>query len=141
MKRLITLLILSLIILVEFDIDQIKGTSMQPIYNSDEKVISASKLRYSKGDVIIFNYQGNQKEKHIKRIIASPGDTIGVQNGYLTVNGELTSIPSEAFNQSFTLRKNEYFVVGDNYNNSFDSRNHGPINENDIQGKVFFSGC
>lgn len=57
---------------------------------------------------------------------------------YKTIFGNIIndSLPTEKRIYSFTLSGNEYFVIGDNYNYSYDSRNYGPIEGKDILGKV-----
>ncbi|MFV0288617.1 MAG: signal peptidase I, partial [Mycoplasmatales bacterium] len=89
------------------------------------------------------------KELHIKRIVGVPGDKIEIkkepdydENVVVTnvyVNGEKevssTMIP-QIQAASYTLAENEYFVIGDNYNNSLDSRIHGPVKKEDIFGKI-----
>ncbi len=88
------------------------------------------------------------KELHIKRVVGVPGDEIEVKNEYensifescVYVNSikEICSDEEMVKEQKYLLEENQYYVVGDNYNNSYDSRLHGPINKEDIYGKIMF---
>ncbi len=88
------------------------------------------------------------KELHIKRVVGVPGDEVEIKNRlqgsiyqscvYLNSKEELCSDQEIAKEEKYLLEDNQYFVVGDNYNNSYDSRIHGPINKDDIYGKIIF---
>ncbi len=89
------------------------------------------------------------KELHIKRVVGIPGDEIEVKNEYensiiescVYVNSikEICSSEEKVKEQVYSLGKDQFYVIGDNYNNSYDSRLHGPINKKDIYGKIIFS--
>lgn len=110
---------------------------------------------YKRGDVVIFQKEG--RPDYIKRIIAGPGDTIMLGNNEVVVNGQLldehyipknskftTELPasSVAFLRAYVpevVPPNKYFVMGDNRQNSQDSRysSIGWIDRSEIKGKVF----
>jgi len=115
---------------------------------------------YTRGDVIICRYP-NRNEKSsfslggsfeltftnhtlfVKRLVALPGDTVEIRNGIFYINGEMvdeSSIDMKSKSREtmlpYTLKDNEYFVVGDNRGNSNDSRRVGPISEDMIVGHV-----
>lgn len=127
------------------------GVSMEPtIYNGQEIYVNRFLYTLSRpkvGDVVVFLPNGNQNTHYyVKRVVAVPGDTVHVQNGILYVNGEQSSQvmvkivdPGIAENE-FVLGAGEYFCMGDNPNNSEDSRsaNIGPVKEKDILGKAWF---
>lgn len=126
----------------------IQGDSMLPTYHNWQLVI-VNKLdtRYNYGDVIIFTNQ-NLHSTLVKRIVALPGDTILIQNGSLYVNNIPSSIQpanhkiiySGIASAPITLSDDEFFVLGDNYNVSKDSRysSIGCIKKSAIIGKVIF---
>lgn len=78
----------------------------------------------------------------IKRVIGLPNDSIIIKNGTIYVNGieiEKYNFPTEdggLFSETVTLKDDEYFLVGDNRQNSYDSRFYGGITKDKIQGKV-----
>lgn len=146
-KSLIMLFVLSLITLFMselFCVMRVTGSSMYPTYR-DGDIVTANRFykKINRNDIIIF-YHGNGKfikTKYIKRVIAIPGDTIIIQDDMVYVNGEM--IEDKFAPTSFSdmekeilLRDNEYFVLGDNRDNSSDSREFGPVLKKDIIGVV-----
>ena len=83
------------------------------------------------GDVIICKYPG-RKENFVKRVMGIPGDTISIISNVVYRNGEKLDEPyltpkrnDNGFSMApFTLGEDEYFVMGDNRDNSHDSRNY-----------------
>ena len=128
------------------------GVSMEPaLYNGQEILVNrfGYKLFSPKaGDVVVFLPGGNQNSHYyVKRVAAEPGDTVVIREGVLYVNSvpytkaELDKIAEPGILENeLTLEKDEYFVIGDNINNSEDSRsgNIGPVKADSIIGKVWF---
>ena len=130
---------------------EISGPSMNPTLHHGERVI-INKLVYlfdepQKGDIIAFPYPANPLDKHVKRIIGEPGDLIEIQGNEFYVNGqlledgfvvdELVSVGDITYPVS--VGEDEYFVLGDNRNNSKDSRSSlvGLIQKENIIGKIW----
>jgi len=99
------------------------------------------------GDVIVFHppqLAGGDKKDFIKRVIGVPGDTIDFRDNHVVVNGnELIEpyihVPTSCQGGQFChvqLSTDQYFVMGDNRNNSSDSRFWGPVSANKIIGKA-----
>lgn len=127
------------------------GVSMEPaLYNGEKIFIDRFIYAISNprsGDVVIFLPNGNENSHyHTKRILAVPGDKVQVTDGILYVNGQESKWITEKImdagiaNEEFTLQSEEYFCMGDNPNNSEDSRsaNIGPVKKDNIIGKVWF---
>lgn len=127
------------------------GVSMETtLYNSQQIFVNRLSYVFSspkKGDVVIFLPNGNENTHYyVKRVLAAPGDTVLIADGVLYVNGEESEWVTEKVldagiaSNELTLGSGEYFCLGDNVNNSEDSRsaNIGPVKEADIVGKVWF---
>lgn len=128
------------------------GSSMEPTLTNGQEVL-INKIAYQftapkRGDVIVFRPNGNENAHlSIKRVIATPGDTIYITQGKVILNGmvysddvaEETSDPGMA-SEEITLGADEYFVLGDSRNNSDDSRsaNIGNISRGMIEGKAWY---
>lgn len=120
--------------------------SMEPKLKVGDKVI-INKLAYKfgpvkKGDIVAF-HSPIEKKDLVKRVIAIEGDEIVLTTeGEIFINGEKiveNYLPDDQnisyINQTLVVSENEVFVMGDNRNNSFDSRFFGTIPEDDIFGK------
>lgn len=130
---------------------KVKGDSMSPNLNDHEKVV-LFKSAYLIGkpnrfDVVKFTLTKSEEEHHyIKRVVALPGETVQIKEGVLYVDGKkLKGLPFDELivsegmlGKEMTLADNEYFVLGDNVNNSEDSRfaNVGAIKKSEIDGKI-----
>jgi len=101
--------------------------------------------------VVVFYNPNNTSQRFIKRIIALPGDTIKIEGGnvYLrqTQEGEFLMLDETGYlpedlgtkgNTNITLEENQYFVMGDNRNSSYDSRSWGVLDKEYIIGRNFF---
>lgn len=99
----------------------------------------------NRGDIIVFRPPGSSSDPYIKRIIGLPGETIEIHDGSVFVNNQrleenyvssATSWRGGGGNQSsITIPEDEYFVMGDNRENSSDSRTFGTVPKDDIIGK------
>lgn len=133
----------------------VKGRSMLPTLE-DRDLVFVWRLPYCFGrpqrqDVVICHYPGrywkNRKPlptSFVKRVIGLPGDTVAFADGQVLVNGRPLHEPyldpqrTRFFRDRapMTLGRDEYFVLGDNRDNSNDSRRVGPIKRRAIRGRV-----
>jgi signal peptidase I len=125
---------------------RIDGSSMEPNLHDGEYVI-VNRVVYrlqapQRGDVVVFQREG--KREFIKRIIGLPGETVEVKGSRVLVNGVALTEPYIAQPNAYsmeprTIGPNEYFVLGDNRNNSSDSHNWGTIPLSVIDGKAWIT--
>lgn len=136
---------------------EVIGPSMNPTFTgrdddigqTGDKLVYVSFMdKYDNGDVVVVN-SAALDEVIIKRVIAKPGQTIDIdfESGAVTVDGTMlnenyiadyTYLDLGKLSYPITLGEDEYFIMGDNRNHSVDSRAFGPININEIYGKVAF---
>lgn len=129
------------------------GISMEPVlYNGQEVLIDRFTYRLlspGRGDIIAFLPNGNKNSHYyLKRVVGLPGERVQIIGGYVYINGELLAEdesydkiadPGIAENE-IILGNDEFFVLGDNRNNSEDSRsgNIGVVKKDTIAGKAWF---
>ena len=130
---------------------RVVGMSMEPTLENGQQifidrflyVLSSPKA----GDVVAFLPNGNENSHYyVKRVVAGPGDKGRIADGTLYVNGQESKWVTERIldagiaENEIILGNKEYFCIGDNPNNSEDSRsaNIGPVEEGDMIGKAWF---
>ena len=127
------------------------GDSMNPtLYNGQTIYIDRFQYMLSNpkaGDVIVFLPHSNKNEHYyVKRVIAVGGDTVKIQDGICYVNGEKSPYVTEEISEAgiagndLVVETACYFCIGDNPDNSEDSRsaNIGLVKDADILGKAWF---
>ena len=129
-----------------FEIYGVDGQSMTNTLQDHERLF-CTKFDYltgqpERGDVVICHYPGRGNTAFVKRLLGMPGDTVAVRNQHLYVNGKqvedpefMGSKPGYTFPE-YTLKENEYFVLGDNRGNSNDSHSVGPLKRDMIIAHV-----
>jgi signal peptidase I len=105
-----------------------------------------------RGDIVVFKYPKEPDRDFIKRVVAIPGDVVEVRHKVLYVNGEPQAAPYAQYTDPneksplsghrdffgpITLRPDQYFVMGDNRDNSSDSRMWGELDRKMIRGAAF----
>lgn len=128
------------------------GQSMESTLSGGDTVL-LNDLSYrlggpSRGDIIAFRPKGSSGHTYIKRVIGLPGETIQIKEGMIYINDsvyleqkDFPEIEDAGLAETpVTLGDSEYFVLGDNRNDSEDSRyaDIGCVDEDDIEGKVWF---
>ncbi len=134
----------------------VEGTSMLPQLHDGERLL-VNKLVYYKiqsiswghierGDIVVFWFPNDPDKSYVKRVIGLPGEMVEIRSGKVSVNGQelneayidtehnlsLPSMPPKRVDE------HHYFVMGDNRDNSSDSRYWGLVPEKYIYGKAFF---
>lgn len=134
----------------------VKGASMEPNFRPQEYLI-IDELTYrfhepERGEVIVFKHSSSPKEYYLKRIIGLPGERVKISDGKIVIYNSLhpegitieeSYLPADLptiGEKNTVLGENQYFVLGDNRSNSYDSRRFGPINRDVIVGRVIFRG-
>jgi signal peptidase I len=129
----------------------IPSESMLPTLRVHDRVL-VNKLSYKlhdvhRGDIVVFKApEGSDPgiDDLVKRVIALPDETVSAHGGHIYIDGQElpeSYLPKGTDTSSFsavTLKPDHYWVMGDNRDNSKDSRVFGPIKKSDIVGRVFF---
>lgn len=134
---------------------EVEGNSMSPMIQDGETIVFVNKYyRCSKnspkiGDLISYKYGGN-KHPLIKKIVATPKDRVEIKNNKLFINNiEVKNSREKPYvfstqeidmlqlyiSENNTIPPNSYFILGDNTENSLDSRKFGAISLDDFLGK------
>lgn len=124
----------------------ISGDSMLPTFQSGDFVF-AEKISYKTsglkyGQIVIVEPKNTEHKRIIKRVVGLEGDKIKIENGVLYRNDKKVSekyIEEEMYSdfEEIKVPKGEIFVLGDNRNNSSDSRYFGTFKKEQLRGKVF----
>lgn len=130
----------------------VSGASMEPNFSSGNYLlIDEVTYRFrepQRGEVTVFKYPNNPSVYYIKRIIGLPGEKIVIKNGAIKIYNQekpdgfilnenyLSENLKTAGDLEILLKDNEYYMMGDNRNFSYDSRSWGPLPKVDIVGLV-----
>ena len=130
---------------------KIPSASMEPTIMTGDRLIG-NRLAYindlpQRGDIVIFKYPDNEKEYFIKRVIGLPGETVTVKNGLVYIDDSDTPLDESDYVVTtplgdfgpYKVPEGAYFMMGDNRNNSMDSRywNHPYVYKDKILGKAW----
>jgi signal peptidase I len=148
--------VIFLVVRVALQNFKVEGQSMEPNLHNDEYIL-VNKVDYlvhspQRGDIVVFKAvpAGQPDRDFIKRVIGVPGDTVSVHNDTVYVNGHalketyISQPPTYTWPSSGraeVVPKDEYFVLGDNRNNSFDSSKWPTpwLPKSDIIGKAWIA--
>ena len=141
------------VLIVVFVVQPVKveGTSMLPRLQNDERIF-VNKFIYNfdpvqRGDIVVFWFPDDPTKSFIKRVIGLPGETIRIDyKGQLFINGQQVDEPYLSPDHTrfptvlpdTYVKPHYYFVMGDNRDQSNDSRRWGQVPEKYIYGKAMF---
>ncbi|WP_418790073.1 signal peptidase I [Phosphitispora sp. TUW77] len=120
--------------------------SMEPVLTKGDRII-VSKIHYrldnpARGDIVVFKYPIDPDRDFVKRVIGLPGETLEIRDSMLYINGEFVEQPFLSPGLKYgsygpvTIPQGHYFMMGDNRNNSEDSRFWGMLPQENIIGKT-----
>ncbi|HEX8098170.1 MAG TPA: signal peptidase I [Pyrinomonadaceae bacterium] len=128
---------------------KVEGTSMLPRLHDGERIFVNKLIYYGlpklqRGDIVVFWYPNDPSKSYIKRVLGLPGETVEVREGRVFINGRELQEPyldphlnvSHMSKAPVAVREHYYFVMGDNRDNSYDSRSWGLVPEKYIYGKA-----
>ena len=150
----IVIIALAIVIPIRYFLFQpffVRGQSMEPNFeNGDYLIIDEISYRFrepKRGEVIFFKYPQNPSQRFIKRIIGLPNERVEIKDNEITIykdglvqvldESEYLSFSETTGNIDISLSEDQYFVLGDNRNFSFDSRRFGILPKKEIIGRVF----
>jgi signal peptidase I len=149
------LMLLALMMVFIIQPVKVEGTSMLPYLHDGERIFVNKLIYYDdyrwapklyRGDIVVFWFPDDPSKSYIKRVIGLPGDTVEVHEGRVRVNGrdlDETYLDPQ-YNMSHAnraptyVKPGHYFVMGDNRDNSSDSRIWGLVPKKYIYGKALF---
>jgi signal peptidase I len=125
---------------------KIEGTAMRPtLEDGDRWLMSRNVSNLERGDIIVFRYPKDQSKWYMKRIIALPGEKVEIREGKTYIDG--SRISEDYLDQNLNragssfpeveIAEGHYFVMGDNRDNSSDSRYWGTVESSLIEGKLY----
>lgn len=135
----------------------VSGASMEPGITNGERIYVERLTKhfsgFSRGDIVVLNPPGNDREDYIKRIIALPGEIINISDCEILITSTAQKFKldepyladgvctqggnSIKEGRALKLKDNEYVLLGDNRPRSVDSRVFGPVTYDRIKGKLF----
>ena len=150
LRTCVGLVILFIVALIVFrfvaGISFVNGDSMLPTLKNGEMTAYIRIVpEYKKGDIVSVRMPSG--EYYVKRVIAVEGDVVDIKDGKVFINGEeleesyvqgITEVPEKGISVPYTVEAGKVFVMGDNRENSVDSRTFGAVLIKEVQGKLLF---
>ena len=127
---------------------RVAGSAMLPsLSDGDQIFVVAAKNNFNRGEIVTLLFPGDTRQHYVLRIVGVPGDILAIHNGTLIINQEPVNEPYvvQANNQHHIeiepreISAKRYFVLGDNRDESFDSRYWGTVEESLIDGKYYMT--
>ncbi len=149
-ETLVLTIAIFLLIKIPFQNFRIEGSSMEPNFHTGQYLIVNKALYWpwfskpARGDVVVLVPPRSPDRDFIKRVIGLPGETVEIRQGKVLINGkpldeEYLPHSGSYSSPATTLGPEEYYVLGDNRDNSNDSHSWGPLPKENIVGKAWVS--
>lgn len=153
----VTIISLAIILPIRYFLIQpfyVKGASMEPnFYDHEYLIIDEISYRFNdpdRGDIVVFKYPKDPNQYFIKRVIGLPGEKVEIKDGRVFIDNQplvedyladdvLTRLPLRGYGD-LTLADGEYFLLGDNRDQSLDSRHFGPVSRDFVIGRTWLRG-
>ena len=138
--------ILVLVFTLVLGVSRVNGSSMSPTLKNGQAVLYYRlDKNYNRGDIISLWLPNG--DYYVKRVIAVEGDTVDIRDGVVYINGSAetgtyingkTEPAASGISYPLTVKAGKVFVLGDNRENSVDSRNYGEFALSQTRGKIIF---
>ena len=147
------LMVAALVVVFVVQPVKVEGTSMLPRLHDGERIFVNKLIYYDeyrwapkveRGDIVVFWFPDGPDKSYIKRVIGLPGDTVEIREGQVRINGNVldesyldpkSNLSPRNFGPQY-VKLNYYFVMGDNRDNSSDSRSWGLVPKKYVYGKA-----
>jgi len=123
---------------------KVEGIAMEPALKDGDRIFIDRNIDpLQRGDIVVFYYPADPTKSYIKRVVGLPGEAVEIRAGKVLINGTALDEPyvNPANNRVMSARAERqvpaeaYYVIGDNRDNSNDSRMWGPLQRKFIYGK------
>ena len=127
---------------------KIEGTAMLPNFKDGDRILVEENIsEIKRGEIVAFRYPKDTTRLFIKRVVALPNETVSILNGKVFINDKELDEPylDQTYNQAksnlppIKVPERSYFVLGDNRDNSSDSRYWGTVQAELIVGRYYFT--
>ena len=147
------LMIAALVVVFVVQPVKVEGTSMLPRLHDGERIFVNKLIYYDeyrwapkveRGDIVVFWFPDDPAKSYIKRVVGLPGDTVELREGSVLINGSMlnegyldpkSNLSTRSLAPAY-VKPNYYFVMGDNRDNSSDSRTWGLVPKKYVYGKA-----
>jgi len=124
-------------------LENINGSSMEPTFSDGSKAIGINLFSLGRFDIVTIKPPFEVEDTFVKRLVGLPGEHVEISSSGLFINGVPEALPAgldwkiePPFSRCFTLGAGQYFVMGDNFHDSCDSLDFGPISKSAIIRKI-----